>query len=79
MSHTPKQHILSRRQLHASSRAKEQLTVPVYWSVKETAEHLKISEPSVRRHLSTKRLRRYKFFRRTLILASEALSLITAQ
>jgi excisionase family DNA binding protein len=47
-----------------------------YVSVKEAARLLKISEISVRRFLTLKRLRRFKVGSRTLVLQSEVLALV---
>jgi excisionase family DNA binding protein len=46
---------------------------------KETASLLKLSEISIRRLLTKKKLKRYKVGARTLILKSEALGLIRAE
>lgn len=48
-----------------------------FWNVCETAQNLKISEVTVRRKLHEGILRRYKFGRRTLISAAQALSTIS--
>jgi excisionase family DNA binding protein len=56
------------------------LAVPVpsqqYVSVREAARLLKVSEISIRRFLTQKKLRRFKVGRRTLLLHSEVVGLI---
>lgn len=47
-----------------------------FLTCKETAQLLKIHEVSVRRLLTRKELKRYKFGKRTLIRKSEVLALI---
>jgi len=47
-----------------------------FLTCKETAELLKVHEISIRRLLTQKKLKRYKFGARTLIRKSEALALI---
>jgi len=47
-----------------------------YVSVKEAARLLKISEISIRRFLTQRKLRRFKVGSRTLVLQSEVLSLV---
>jgi excisionase family DNA binding protein len=47
-----------------------------YLSIREAAQILKISEISIRRYLTQKKLRRLKVGSRTLIRSSEVLGLI---
>lgn len=50
-----------------------------YITVRETAAMLRLSEISIRRMLTQKKLKRFKCGARTLIKRSEALSLIKLQ